>query len=81
MDLDVMQKINLKGTIEELDKTVKRSCERINQINESQIDTTEKNNGWILSSDRTTRELAEQEKIIESLYHYRSLLVTEIQKL
>lgn len=35
MDLDVMRKINLKGTMEELDKTVKKSCERINQINES----------------------------------------------
>lgn len=81
MDLDVMQKINLKGTIEELDKTVKKSCERINQINESQIDTTGKRHGWILSDDRTTRELAEQAKIIESLYHYRSLLVKEIQKL
>ncbi len=81
MDLDVMQKINLKGTIEELDKTVKKSCERINQINESQIDTTGKNNGWILSDDRTTRELAEQAKIIESLCHYRSLLVAEMQKL
>lgn len=81
MDLDVMRKINLKGTMEELDKTVKKSCERINQINESQIDTTGKRQGWILSDDRTTRELAEQAKIIESLHHYRSLLVKEIQKL
>lgn len=47
MDLDVMQKINLKGTIEELDKTVKRSCERINKINECQTEDTEKNNGWM----------------------------------
>lgn len=81
MDLDVMRKINLKGTMEELDKTVKKSCERINQINESQIDTTEKRQGWILSDDRTTRELAEQAKIIENLCHYRSLLVAEVQKL
>ena len=81
MDLDVMKKINLKGTMEELDETVKRSCERINQINECQTDDTEKNNGWIMNNDKTIRELVAQAKIIESLCHYRSLLAAEVQKL